>query len=41
MFEKEFDFAAFADFFAFFIDKVLKAVFDVKDWLKETSKSFE
>ena len=41
MFEKEFDFAAFADFFAFFIDKILKSIFQTKDWLTVTADSLK
>ena len=41
MFESEFDFGKFTDFFAFFLDKVLKSIFQTSAWLKKTAKSFE
>ncbi len=41
MFESSFDFAAFADFMGYFMDKVLKMIFQTKDWLDKVSKSLE
>ena len=38
MFESTFDFAAFADFMGYFMDKVLEMVFQTKDWLEATAK---
>ena len=37
MFESSFDFAAFADFMGYFMDKVLKMIFQTSDWLKKTA----
>ena len=41
MFGSEFDFAAFADFMAYFMDAALKAIFSVKDWFADKAKLFE
>ncbi len=41
MFESSFDFAAFADFMGYFMDKLVKMIFQTKEWLDKVSKSFE
>ena len=41
MFESSFNFEAFADFMGYFMDKVLKMIFQTKEWLEKTAKSLE
>lgn len=41
MFESSFNFEAFAEFMGYFMDKLLKMVFQTKDWLEATAKKFE
>jgi hypothetical protein len=41
MFESSFDFGAFAEFLGYFADKLVKMVFQTKEWLEKVSKSFE
>lgn len=40
MFESTFDFAAFAEFMRYFMDKVVKMIFQTKGWLEETADKF-
>ena len=41
MFESSFNLEAFAEFMGYFMDKVLKMIFQTKEWLEKTAKSFE
>ena len=41
MFESSFNFEAFADFMGYFMDKVLKMIFQTKDWLEKTADSLK
>ena len=41
MFESSFDFEKFANFMGYFMDKLLKMIFQTKDWLEATAKKFE
>ncbi len=41
MFESSFNFEAFADFLGYFADKLLKMIFQVKEWLGKTADSLK
>ena len=41
MFESSFNFEDFAEFMGYFMDKVLKMIFQTKEWFEKVSKSFE
>jgi hypothetical protein len=41
MFESSFNFEAFAEFLGYFADKLLKMIFQTKEWLEKVSKSLE
>ena len=41
MFESSFNFEALAEFLGYFADKLVKMVFQTKEWFDKVSKSFE
>ena len=41
MFESGFNFEAFANFMGYFADKLVKMVFQTKEWFEKVAKSFE
>ena len=41
MFESSFNFEAFANFLGYFMDKLIKMVFQTKGWLEDTAEKLK